>query len=183
MGYNVFGLEQDIIQFSCSLTYTGNTQPTLEWSLPGYDVNKPEPTGSATSSCVTSTLKLPPKKEYNDVKFQCTANIAQAKQQGVDSGLHWESKTVIVKCKLKVLIHSTKDSSLENEHFLFIIVILITNFFFETCNGAKAINRMTLRLHSVCDVVPVNFDRRRIPNFGQRSIILMEISCISYTCT
>jgi|SRR6218665_379998 len=99
MGYNVFGIEQDLIQFSCSLTYTGNLSPSLEWRWPGSEVESDEPVVSVSTSSVISTLKLSPTKERDNVKFQCKANIESTAQNPVDNQLFWESETVNVGCE------------------------------------------------------------------------------------
>jgi len=100
MGYNVFYIKQDLIQFSCNLTYTGNLLPNLEWTWPGSDEQSDERDVSAAKSFVASTIKLPPSKEHNKLKFQCKANIEGTTQHTIDSGLLWESETIIVKCEL-----------------------------------------------------------------------------------
>lgn len=99
MGYNVFGLEQDSIQVSCNLTYTGNLSPTIEWSLPGSEMESVEPMVFLSKSTVSSTLRLSPAKERDNAKIQCDANIEGAKQNSIDSGLRLESETVNVRCK------------------------------------------------------------------------------------
>lgn len=99
MGYNVFGLEQDFIQISCSLTYTGNLSQTLEWNWPWYEVKGDERWVSAATSSVTSTLKLSPKNK-NNIRFHCKARIEGAAQH-TNSGLLWESETIYVRCELK----------------------------------------------------------------------------------
>jgi len=85
---------------SCSLNYTGNLSPNLEWSWPGFDVQTDERDVSAAKSVVASTLQLSPSREHNDVKFRCEAKIEGGTQHTIDSVLQWESEAVNVKCEL-----------------------------------------------------------------------------------
>lgn|SRR6218665_2284653 len=99
MGYNVFGIEQDLIHFSCSLTYTGNISPTLDWSWPGSEMEGDEPMVSVSTSSITSAIKISPTKEEDNRKFQCKASIEGATRTSIDSGLMWESEPVNVRCE------------------------------------------------------------------------------------
>lgn len=96
MGDNVFDLDQDVISFSCRMSYSGNIRPQLEWSLGGTKLNGTQGTDSGLA---TSSLILVAKSNLDGTNLTCEAFIPGQSDDDSRTGVLWRSNAIQVNCK------------------------------------------------------------------------------------
>lgn len=109
MGDNVFDLDQDVISFTCNLSYSGNIRPRLEWSASGMKLNGTQGTESGIAS---SSLTLVAKSKFDGANVTCEAFIQGNSDGDVRTGVLWRSDTIRVKCKRSLFEHIKFDRKL-----------------------------------------------------------------------
>lgn len=88
IGNNDCGFTPEAVQFSCSVKYTGNAHPALEWIRVGQTVPLAEGvTWNRTSDTVTAALTLEGVSSANGQSFTCRAAKTSSEFFSCSSGV------------------------------------------------------------------------------------------------
>ena len=126
---HVFLNENDIVQLTCSVNYSGSWAPVMKWQQVAGPVITDGRVVNNTVPCksVTYSLTVRATKDMNGQKYFCTTYFSDGNKPERTTAINlpkynfvWSSQAVYVECELEILEYFTKQKYVNNAGSLYI---------------------------------------------------------------